>query len=60
VSDEARAKLAEKAAPARERLKAAGKLPRDLRDDSMPKPVTETIPASHWTEQDTDKDEETP
>jgi hypothetical protein len=58
MSDEARAKLAEKAAPARERLKAAGKLPRDLRDDSMPKPTTETIPAQPW--QDTDKDEETP
>jgi hypothetical protein len=58
MSDEARAKLAEKAAPARERLKAAGKLPRDLRDDPMPKPTTETIPATHW--QDTDKDEETP
>jgi hypothetical protein len=58
MSDEARAKLAEKAAPARERLKAAGKLPRDLRDDSMPKPTTETIPAQPW--QDTDKDEENP
>jgi hypothetical protein len=58
MSDEARAKLAEKAAPARERLIAAGKLPRDLCDDPMPKPVTETIPATHWNE--TDKDEETP
>jgi hypothetical protein len=58
MSDEARAKLAEKAAPARERLRAAGKLPRDLRDDSMPKPVTEEVPAQPW--QDTDKDEETP
>jgi hypothetical protein len=50
--------LARLGAEARERLRAAGKLPRDLRDDPMPKPVTETIPASHW--QDTDKDEETP
>jgi hypothetical protein len=51
-------KLARMASEARERLHAAGKLPRDLRDDPMPKPVTETIPATHW--QDTDKDEETP
>jgi hypothetical protein len=55
---EAKAALAAKAADARERLRAAGKLPRDLRDDPMPKPVTETIPASHW--QDTEKDEENP
>jgi hypothetical protein len=55
---EAKAALAAKAAEARERLIAAGKLPRDLRDDSMPKPTTETIPAQPW--QDTDKDEETP
>jgi hypothetical protein len=55
---EAKAALAEKAAPARERLKAAGKLPRDLNTDPMPKPTTETIPAQPW--QDTDKDEETP
>jgi hypothetical protein len=55
---EAKAALAAKAAEARERLIAAGKLPRDLRYDPMPKPVAETIPAQPW--QDTDKDEETP
>jgi hypothetical protein len=58
TESEAKAALAAKAAEARERLIAAGKLPRDLRDDSMPKPTTETIPAQPW--QDTDKDEETP
>jgi hypothetical protein len=55
---EAKAALAAKAAEARERLRAAGKLPRDLRDDPMPKPVTEEVPVAPW--QDTDKDEETP
>jgi hypothetical protein len=56
MSEAAREKLARLAAEARERLRAAGKLPRDLRDEPTPLPVTETIPAQHWT--NTDKDEE--
>jgi hypothetical protein len=58
VTETAAEKLARRAAEARARLIAAKALPRDLRDEPTPLPVTETIPAQHWTEQDTDKDEE--
>jgi hypothetical protein len=57
VTETAAEKLARRAAEARARLIAAKALPRDLRDEPTPLPVTETIPAQHW--QDTDKDEET-
>jgi hypothetical protein len=56
VTETAAEKLARRAAEARARLIAAKALPRDLRDEPTPLPVTETIPAQHWT--NTDKDEE--
>lgn len=56
MTETATEKLARLAAEARERLRAAGRLPRDLSTEPMPKPVTETIPAAHWTEK-TEEDE---